>query len=127
MTTITEITSVIERVEKGETGLHVNKAVLAATCTMHAYHFDYPNGERVQHEDVSTDLDAVHALHKRVLPGWVWWKEQNGEFHVAVAVGAEESFFGPWDESRVNDLDDPAKWLIAILTAKRAQMEAGNV
>lgn len=63
----------------------------------------------------SGSLDAAKALHDALLPGWTWTRWPQGDFEVGKGFG--EFYIG-------KSLDPARAWLIAILKAYRAQMEA---
>jgi hypothetical protein len=86
-----------------------------------------------RHEDLSPltiekvmirgSLDAAHALHKAVLPGWDYRLGRDEEdFHALVFVsGRMDAHKGDWEMCQ----DYPARaWLLAILAALIAQEEA---
>ena len=66
-------------------------------------------------------LDAAKALHEAVLPGWTWTVEKStyNKLYEAWVRGEEAPGY------TVSDQADPARsWLIAIIRAKIAELEA---
>jgi hypothetical protein len=67
-------------------------------------------------------LDAAHALHKAVLPGWAWDLSDNCEVQLwppSLDFAGKVPIFGR--------ADTPARaWLLAILEALIAQQGAGK-
>ena len=64
-------------------------------------------------------LDAAKALHDALLPGWRWLVEGEGN---ASVYPPDENLLNAID---VNGAPNPARaWLLAILKAKLAEVEA---
>ncbi len=135
MTTIAELDALIKRVQGGDTGREVERsAFLALGFLRDATDDEYVvarNGdgsETIIYGDslkISTDLTAVHALHKRVLPGWHWALATNGNSGFDAVLDKVAIFGTDLERSETANANTPAAaWLLAILKAKRAEMEA---
>jgi hypothetical protein len=68
-------------------------------------------------------LDAAHALHKAVLPGWEWKRIVHPGPIASVGVW-EPPRFAMGHTALENDANSARAWLLAILAALIAQEEA---
>jgi hypothetical protein len=121
MTPIQILDAVISCVEGGETGREVDGAACVALLGFkhleRSTSWVNAKGKLTGLPPVSTDLTAVHTLHKRVLPGWIGDVTTTGQ---AWVMGDQNQFYGVVP-------DEPAAaWLLAILKAIRAEMEASS-
>lgn len=112
----------IQRLEGGETGQHIDWYTLYELGARQDVRGDWRwnANERVKDEELrpSRSLDACRALRERVLPGWSWARNYQGEFWVRAPDRISVFYgFSPSGE-------DAASYLIALLKVKLAELEA---
>ena len=119
---IKALDELIDAVESGGDAIQHNIYIKAA----HAFPPENAYGEYTFHEVARAfygSLDAAKALHEALLPGWAW-KIMTTNYP------EKTSYVVMLKGRKVRDLmasgnQNPARaWLIAILKAYRAQMEA---
>ena len=114
---IKSLDELIEVVEAGDL-TDVNRKLGAMFAADHSLAWDWVSNVNSAFRG---SLDAAKALHEALLPGWFPGMSQNihyGHWYVWVQAKATLKHFSAEDDS-------PARaWLIAILKAYRAQMEA---
>jgi hypothetical protein len=112
-----------DAVKAGEEGYVIES--LARKCPNLVYEIGCRNAAYDVWRASLGSLDAAHALHKAVLPGWAWTIQDNGEQTLWPPNGLSDE---PWCADGVTvsvDSMDPSRaWLLAVLSALIAQEEA---